>query len=190
MDSITLIVLAFGLSMDAFAVSISNGIIYGDNIKKRQIALTALMFGLFQGMMPILGYYAGRAFSELISSVDHWIALILLGFIGGKMMRDGWQESKKSVHECETYEFTFKILLMQSIATSIDALAIGVGFAALEVNIFSGAAFIMVITFMCCLIGGFVGRKFNNLFASKATFFGGLILVSLGFKIFIEHVLA
>ncbi len=188
MELTTLVVLAFGLSMDAFAVSISNGFAYG-NIKRKQIIFTSFMFGLFQALMPVIGYFAGMAFSDLISSIDHWIALILLGFIGGKMMWDAYLESKETQENCETCDISFKIIFMQAVATSIDALAVGISFAALDVNIFAGASLIGVITFACCLFGGIVGKKFNDLFASKATFFGGLILVILGIKIFIEHML-
>lgn len=186
MDFLTLLLLAFGLSMDAFAVSISNGIAYG-NVQRKMIVLTAAAFGFFQGFMPILGYFAGIALSDFISSIDHWIALVLLGFIGGKMILDAREEAKNPVQECASCQLTMKTLLLQAVATSIDALAVGVSFAALNVNIFSGAALIAITTFGCCLIGGALGKKFNELFASKATLLGGIILVLLGIKIFLEH---
>lgn len=188
MDIITLVLLAFGLSMDAFAVSISNGIAYG-NINRRMIVVTAAAFGFFQGLMPMLGYFAGVALSDLISAIDHWIALFLLGFIGTKMIVDAHQEAKNPTLQCESCQFTMKILIMQAVATSIDALAVGVSFAALDVNIFAGAALIGCITLACCLIGGILGKRFSNLFASKATLMGGVILVFLGLKIFLEHTL-
>lgn len=188
MDGITLVLLALGLSMDAFAVSISNGIAYG-KITRQRIVITAAMFGLFQGLMPVIGFFAGVVFSGFISSIDHWVALILLGFIGVKMIFDAIEDAKNPTAECETCVFTFKILMMQAIATSIDALAVGISFAALDANIFSGASLIAVITFLCCLIGGFLGKKFNDLFASKATFVGGVILIGLGIKIFLEHMM-
>ena len=186
MDLLTLVILSFGLAMDAFAVSISNGIAYGGTSRK-MIVMTALAFGFFQGMMPTIGYFAGIAFSNLISSVDHWIALLLLGFIGGNMIKDALDEMKEPTAECETYELDGKTLIMQAIATSIDALAVGISFAALNVNIFSGVCLIGVITFGCCMVGGFLGRKLGDLFASKATLLGGIILVCLGIKIFLEH---
>lgn len=186
MDLLTLVILSFGLAMDAFAVSISNGIAYGGTSRK-MIVMTALAFGFFQGMMPTIGYFAGIAFSNLISSVDHWIALLLLGFIGGNMIKDALDEMKEPTAECETCELDGKTLIMQAIATSIDALAVGISFAALNVNIFSGVCLIGVITFGCCMVGGFLGRKLGDLFASKATLLGGIILVCLGIKIFLEH---
>ncbi len=186
MDGLTLVLLALGLSMDAFAVSISNGIAYGGNTRKK-IVMTAAAFGFFQGMMPVLGYFAGVALSDLISSIDHWIALALLGFIGGKMILDAYQEAEDPIEACESCELSVRTLLLQAIATSIDALAVGISFAALKVNLFSGAMLIALITFGCCLIGGAVGKKFGEWFASKATLLGGIILILLGIKIFFEH---
>ena len=188
MDLLTLVILAFGLSMDAFAVSISDGIAYGGTSKK-MITVTALAFGFFQAMMPAIGYFAGVAFSDVISTIDHWIALVLLSFIGGKMILDALEEMKNPTEECEACELDGKTLLMQAIATSIDALAVGVSFAALGVKIFSGVTLIGCITFVCCLIGGLLGRKLGDLFASKATILGGIILIILGIKIFLEHTL-
>lgn len=188
MDLLTLVILAFGLSMDAFAVSISNGIAYGASSHKK-IIITAFVFGFFQALMPTIGYFAGVAFSDIISAIDHWIALVLLGFIGGKMILDAIEEMKNPVQECGSCELDNKTLLMQAIATSIDALAVGVSFAALDVNIFSGGILIGLITFVCCLVGGFLGKKLGDLFASKATILGGIILIGLGIKIFLEHTL-
>ena len=188
MDLLTLFLLAVGLSMDAFAVSISNGMSYA-HYHKKQVITAALAFGIFQGLMPTLGYIGGRAFADLITAVDHWLALILLGFIGGKMVLESIEELRNPSDEPkETGKvFTNKLLLMQAIATSIDALAVGISLAALNVNIFYAAGFITVVTTVFCLFGGALGKKFGELLSTKATLAGGLILVAIGLKIFIEH---
>ncbi|MFA9424614.1 MAG: manganese efflux pump, partial [Sedimentibacter sp.] len=137
---------------------------------------------------PILGYVVGSTFSETISFLDHWIALILLGFIGGKMVIDAVKELKYP-EVCMTGEkfLTSKILLLQSIATSIDALAVGIGFAVMKVDILSAALFIGIITFVNSIIGSNLGKKFGELFKQKAEILGGTILIIIGIKIFIEH---
>ncbi len=188
MDLFTLFMLAVGLSMDAFAVSVSNGMSYA-HYHRKQIVLAAVAFGLFQGLMPALGYLGGRTFANLIAAVDHWLALILLGYIGGKMIKESLQELKNPSSETADAEriFTFRLLIMQAVATSIDALAVGISLAALNVNIFTAAAFITVVTTVCCLFGGALGKKFGELLSTKATLAGGLILVGIGIKIFIEQ---
>ena len=188
MGTMTLALIALGLSMDAFAVSISNGMCYR-NFGRREAAAASFAFGLFQMGMPILGYFAGRAFSDVIRSADHWIALLLLGAIGGKMLFDGVRELRHP-GGCEAGRlFSFRVLLVQAVATSIDALAIGVSFAVLQVNIVTAAAFIGVITFCCCLVGAKLGRRFGLLLGTRAEIFGGCILVGIGVKIFLEHTL-
>ena len=188
MDLLTLFMLAVGLSMDAFAVSISNGMSYA-NYRSKQVIMAAVAFGLFQGLMPTFGFVGGRAFADLITAVDHWLALILLGFIGGKMVIESIEELKNPSDEPKETgkSFTMKLLIMQAIATSIDALAVGISLAALNVNNLYAAGFITVVTTVVCLFGGLLGKKFGELLSTKATLAGGLILVAIGLKIFIEH---
>lgn len=183
MDVLTLLLLALGLSMDAFAVSITNGMVY-KNYRKKDVVLAAITFGFFQGFMPIIGYFAGRQFSGLIQGLDHWIALILLGYIGGKMMWDAFHED----HESEqSKEFKPKNLIVQGIATSIDAMAVGISFALFDLNIWAVASLIALTTCVVCLFGAVLGKKIGTMIKSKSLFLGGLILVLIGLKIFIEH---
>ncbi len=185
MDLITLFLIALGLSMDAFAVSVSNGLCYGEREPKAGL-YGALAFGFAQGAMPIAGYIAGQTFSKAIEQFDHWIALILLLFIGLKMIVEAIREGNQT-EECPTQAFSFKMLGVQAIATSIDALALGISFAVMKVSIVLAASFIAVTTFICCLIGYKIGQRFGGMLQQKATIFGGVILVGIGLKIFIEH---
>ncbi|MBD5115225.1 MAG: manganese efflux pump [Ruminococcaceae bacterium] len=191
-----LFLLAVGLAMDAFAVSIGNGLSMKKNDPKAALAI-ALSFGLFQALMPTAGYFLGSAFETVISSFDHYIALIFLGFIGGKMIYDGIKELRESKKEGaesrekeeKNFKLSFGALMIQSVATSIDALIVGVSFAALpNVNIWTAVLLIGVITFAISLVGVFSGKKFGQLLGSRAEVFGGLILVGIGLKVFIEHV--
>lgn len=183
-----LILLAIGLAMDAFAVSISNGL----SMKKiilRKALLIAFAFGLFQGLMPLLGYLLGSTFADFISQWDHYIALVFLGFIGGKMIYDGIKELRhpEQSDKGEEKNLSLLALFFQAVATSIDALIVGVGFAAMDVNIWIAISLIAAITFVISLCGVFMGKKFGELLGSKAEVFGGLILVGIGLKVFIEH---
>ena len=187
MSSITLIFTSLGLSMDACAVSISNGMCYG-NIHKKQIITTAAAFGFFQAFMPVLGFFIGSAFSNAISFLDHWIALVLLGFIGVKMIVEAVRELKyPEVCITGAKALTSKTLLLQAVATSIDALAVGVGFAVMKVDIFNAALSIGIITFVNSIIGSNLVKKCGQLFKQKAEILGGVILVGIGIKIFLEH---
>ena len=181
MSIVELLLIGIGLSMDACAVSMTNGMCYKP--KFRQTFLIALSFGLFQALMPFIGYYAGSLFAEQISSFDHWIALILLGFIGGKMIWDGFHHDEA----CPVKPFGLWLLLMQAVATSIDALAVGVSFAAVSANIYLAVSLIgattFVLSFIAVRLGQWIGDKLN----AKAEIFGGTILVLIGLKIFIEH---
>lgn len=182
-----LVIMGLGLSMDAFAVSISNSMCYKGITGKQRLA-AAFSFGVFQGLMPIIGFFAGRLLAGLIQSVDHWVALVLLGFIGGKMLVEGIRALRRSQDDaCATAPFTFKVLLLQALATSIDALAVGVSLAVLSVNIWYASSIIAILTFAVCVIGGFLGKRFGSLLGDWAQIFGGLILVGIGLKIFIEH---
>ena len=196
MDSITLFVLALGLSMDAFAVSISNSMCFS-GLRRNEAALTSLSFGVFQGLMPVAGYFAGRAFADVVSAFDHWIAFALLGFIGGKMIWDAVKELRAPEACPVGRAFSYKLMVVQAfspramlplaVATSIDALAVGVSFAALDVNIAAAASFIACVTFVCCLAGHLLGKKFGSWLGGKAEIFGGVILVCIGAKILVEH---
>ncbi len=173
---------AVALSMDAFAVAICKGLKM-QKINPKQTALIALFFGGFQGLMPLIGYFLGVSFQTYIESVDHWITFVLLGIIGGKMI---WESFKKDEDEDDN-GFSIKELFVLAIATSIDALAVGVTFAFLKVNIAISVTFIGVITFALSALGVFIGHKFGEKYKSKAEFTGGLILVLIGLKILLEH---
>ncbi len=187
MELLTLFLIALGLSMDALAVSVSNGMC-GRNA--RWISLkSAVVFGIFQAAMPVAGFYAGRTFSEAIAFLDHWIALILLGIIGGKMIITAAVELRHPENCRIRNEITWGTLALQGIATSIDAFTIGISFALLQVNIAQAAGFIGIVTFACCLPGGYLGRKFGSMIQQRAEIIGGVILVAMGVKIFVEHML-
>ncbi|MEG0910409.1 MAG: manganese efflux pump MntP family protein [Ruthenibacterium sp.] len=186
MGAVTLFILALGLSMDAFAVSISNSLCF-DGLRRRDAVFTSFLFGVFQGVMPLLGYFAGRAFADVIRGIDHWIAFVLLVFIGGKMIFDAFREWNEPVSCPVTRVLTVKMMFVQAVATSIDALAVGVSLAALDVNIWLAGAFIALVTFLCCLVGHLIGRKAGGLIGNWAQVAGGVILVGIGVKILIEH---
>jgi putative Mn2+ efflux pump MntP len=189
MGAITLFLTALGLSMDACAVSISNGMCF-TNIQKKQIIYTALAFGFFQAFMPVIGYVVGQTFSDTISFLDHWIALVLLGIIGGKMIIEALKEIRFPEACLTTIKtLSFKTLFLQSVATSIDALAVGISFAVIKVNIIYAASSIGLITFICSIAGSYLGKKFGQMYKQKAEIFGGAILIFIGIKIFIEHTL-
>lgn len=185
MGIMELVLIGIGLSMDAFAVSVTNGLCCKE-IKTGKTLLTGLCFGGFQGFMPLMGYFLGRGFAKYITAFDHIIALVLLGFIGSQMIIESFKkEDEQSENSC----LTAKMLIMQGIATSIDALAVGVSFAALpDVNIAFAASAICCITFTFSVVGVFIGKKFGTVLNNKAQLVGGIILVGIGIKIFVEHV--
>jgi putative Mn2+ efflux pump MntP len=185
MELFTLFLLAVGLSMDAFAVTVTNVMCFRSS--RGQIVLTALTFGLFQAVMPLGGYLTGQTFSVHIAYLDHWVALILLSFIGGKMVFEALKEMKTGDGCREKGVLTTGTLLLQGIATSIDAFAVGVSFAVLSVNIGAAASFIGGVTFVCCLFGGYLGKRFGKIIGRRAELLGGCILIAIGVKIFIEH---
>lgn len=177
-----LFVIAVGLSMDAFAVSVCKGL----SVQKMKLshALTCgVYFGGFQGLMPFIGYLLGSQFEEAIVSIDHWVAFVLLGLIGLNMIK----ESRDT--DCDTLDSSFGVgaMIPLAVATSIDALAIGVTFAFLHVNILWAVLFIGVITFTLSSIGVKVGNVFGSKYKSKAELAGGVILVLMGTKILLEH---
>ena len=180
-----------GLSMDASAVGMTNGL-NEPKMRLTKILLIALFFGVFQGIMPLIGYFAGTLFAEAVASVAPCVALVLLGFIGGKMI---YEALKKNKEEEETAKnLGVGALTVQAIATSIDALAVGIsllalnGIGALKVNIFAACAIIAACTFVISLAAVFIGKKFGAVLADKAELIGGIILVAIGLKIFIEGV--
>lgn len=177
-----LIIIAIGVSMDAFAVSICKGLSVR-SLQPKHACLTALWFGGFQALMPLIGYFLGVSFADFVSSVDHWIAFVLLGLIGGNMIKESFSKD-----ECEySPDFSFKTMLSLAVATSIDALAIGVSFAFLRVNIWTSVLIIGLTTGAFSAVGVVVGKWFGCRYKSKAEFAGGFILVAMGVKILLEH---
>ena len=192
MNFIALIFTAFALSMDAFAVSITKGITI-KNLKKSTAVKMALAFGLFQGGMPLLGWILGFSFKDYIEAIDHWIAFIVLGFIGFNMIKGFFEERKEEKSELEISatsnesDVSNKEIIMLAIATSIDALAVGISFAFLSVDIVPAASIICIITFLVCAVGVFVGNKVGDIFNGYAELIGGIILILIGFNILNEH---
>jgi putative Mn2+ efflux pump MntP len=182
MDLISIVLIAVGLAMDCFAVSITSGITL-KQVRVRDAAKIALFFGLFQAGMPTLGWLAGEGLADLVSGVDHWIALGLLSFIGGKMIYEAF---KKEESEKEFNPLRLHVLLMLSIATSIDALAVGVSFAFLGVFILTPIIIIGTVTFLISLTGVFVGCRFGQIFKNKFKIVGGLVLIGIGIKVLIQ----
>jgi len=182
MDIPTIILIAFSLAMDAFAVSIANGITITHQ-RSRSALTMALFFGAFQMFMPIIGWLAGLGLEEFVMSVDHWAILILLSLIGSKMMYDSTKKEAKKIEN----RLNIITLLTLSVATSIDALAVGLSFAFLQTYIATPIIMIGIVTFTLSLIGFFFGNSAGHLFRNKIKIIGGLILIGIGIKILIEH---
>ncbi len=180
------VMLGIGLAMDAFSVSVSDGILLG-RVKLSQAAKIAFFFGLFQFIMPVLGYLAGSTFAGVIESFDHWVAFSLLGIIGGKMI---FEAVSKKEEECTVANpLALKTLTILAIATSIDALAVGVTFATIATPVLLSSAIIGAVTFVICIAGVYLGGCCGNIFGNKAEIAGGAILIFIGAKILIEHTL-
>lgn len=182
MDLVSIVVIAIGLSMDAFAAAIGKGL----DMKKidyKWALFVALFFGGFQALMPILGWLLGSQFHKYIYGFDHWIAFFLLLFIGGKMIFESFKD------ECEVAEAkrSYKELLILAIATSVDALAVGLTFALLKIDVLFSSFIIGVITFGLSFLGVVLGNKFGCKYKDKAELCGGIILVLIGLKILLEH---
>lgn len=175
-----LFVLAVGLSMDAFAVSICKGLSLG-KIKIKHMCIAGLWFGGFQALMPLLGYFLGSLFTDMITTYAHWIAFILLLFIGGNMIKEAFGDE-----ECLDDSMTIPSMLLLAIATSIDALAVGVTLAFLKVQIVPAVSFIGIITFILSAIGVKIGSLFGTKYHSKAELCGGIILILIGTKILLD----
>lgn len=183
MDLFSLIFTGIGLAMDASAVSIAKGMSLPKEKVKRYALKLGLAFGIFQGLMPLIGYLAGSAFSGYIQSIDHWVAFILLALIGLNMIK----ESREAKESEEVSDLSLKVILLLGIATSIDALAVGVSFAFLKVNIVLACSIIAIVTFMLSFICVMIGKSLGALFQKYAEVFGGIILIIIGAKILIEH---
>ena len=177
-----LFVLAVGLSMDAFAVAVCKGLAIG-KIQWKHVVIVGLWFGGFQALMPLIGYLLGSSFAEYIAAVDHWIAMILLVLIGANMVRESLDKDPEHVNP----SLGFKTMLVMAIATSIDALAVGVTFAFLQVSILPAAGLIGVTTFLISAAGVRIGSLFGLRYKARAEICGGAILILLGIKILLEH---
>lgn len=182
MSLLELFILAVGLSMDAFAVSVCKGLAM-KQITLKKAGIVGAWFGGFQALMPLIGWLLGSQFRSYITAIDHWIAFVLLLFIGGNMVKESFDKSEESANA----SLGFRLMLMLAIATSIDALAVGVTFAFLEVNILWAVIFIGCITFTLSAVGVKVGSVFGMKYKSKAELAGGAILILMGAKILLEH---
>lgn len=181
MGFLEILIIGVGLSMDAFAVSICKGL-STRTLKLKHALICGGYFGFFQGFMPFLGYVLGIQFKDKIESIDHWIAFILLALIGINMIKEAFEDEET----CNT-EFSPKVMIPLAIATSIDALAVGVTFAFLNVNILSAVSIIACTTFVISMIGVKIGHVFGTKYKSKAEIAGGIILIGMGIKILLEH---
>ena len=186
----TILLTAFALSMDAFAVSITKGITL-NKINKQIAFKIAFFFGLFQGVMPFIGWFLGIRFESYIKSIDHWVAFFLLSFIGIKMILDTKEADNDILNTNEKYNSLYSInnkeLIILSIATSIDALAVGISFAFLNIDIVPICLSIGIITFLVCFIGVIIGKKIGAMFKNYAQIIGGIILILIGLNILNEH---
>lgn len=187
MSFIEIFILAVGLSMDAFAVSVCKGLSVG-KMKAKYALIAGAYFGGFQALMPLIGWALGTQLADFITPIDHWIAFILLALIGGKMLLDAFREGdEEDAGEPKDARLDFKELLMLAIATSIDALAVGITFAFLGVNIVVAIAVIGVTTFVLSVVGVAVGHAFGARYEKGATIVGGIVLILIGCKILLEH---
>lgn len=182
MGILDLFILAVGLSMDAFAVSVCKGLSLG-KIKPKHMCIAGAWFGGFQALMPLIGYFLGSFFAEMIEKYDHWVAFVLLAIIGGNMIKESFGKDEKVDSSMDV-----KSMLLLAIATSIDALAVGVTFAFLQVQIVPAVSFIGVITFIFSAVGVKIGSLFGTKYKSKAEVFGGIVLVLIGIKILLEGI--
>lgn len=179
-----IVLIAVGLAMDAFAVSICKGLAM-KKMNYRKAAIIALFFGAFQALMPALGYVLGNTFANKIAAIDHWIAFILLGLIGFNMVKESVGHDEET---CQDDSLRVGDLIMLSIATSIDAFAVGITFAFFDVSIVLSTSIIGIITFIICVFGVKIGNVFGEKYKSKAEFAGGVLLVLMGGKILIDHI--
>ena len=181
-----ILLLAVGVSMDAFAVSIGKGL-SAQRASWREALTVGLWFGGFQALMPVIGYYLGISFADLVTKIDHWIAFGLLLLIGGNMIREALQGGEEKPADAS---FAFKSMFVLAIATSIDALALGVSFAFLHINLWTAILVIGLTTFTFSFVGLLIGKKVGSRFHSGAEILGGVILILIGVKILVEHLSA
>ena len=182
MGTIEILLISVGLAMDAFAVSVCKGL----SMKKmnwKKAIIIGLYFGIFQALMPVLGYFLGTTFEQFITNIDNWIAFVLLSAIGGNMIQESFDQESETCND----NVDVKTMVILAIATSIDALAVGITFACLRINIVLPVISIGIITFILSVIGVKIGNKFGDKYENKAEFIGGLILILLGIKILLEH---
>lgn len=177
-----IIILSIGLGMDAFAVSVCKGVSFKKSNLKKSIIVASYM-GIFQSIMPVIGYFLGMSFADKITSIDHWLAFALLLVIGIKMIKEALSTEKEVIND----KVDFKEMIILAIATSIDALAVGITFAFLNVNLWFAVSLIGMITFLLCFVGTKIGSIFGDKYENKAELAGGLILILLGLKIVLEH---
>lgn len=182
MSILEIVLIGLGLAMDAFAVSICKGLAM-KKMNYQKAIIIAAFFGVFQALMPALGYVLGTTFASKIAAIDHWIAFILLGLIGCNMIK----ESMSNDAECQDDSLRIGNLIMLSIATSVDALAVGITFAFFDVSLLLSISIIGIITFIICIMGVKVGNVFGEKYKNKAELAGGLILIAMGAKILIDH---
>ena len=182
MGILEVVLIAIGLAMDAFAVSICKGLSMKKMSWKKAIIVGGY-FGIFQGLMPVIGYFLGTTFENLVTKIDHWIAFVLLVFIGINMLKEAFGNESENCND----NVDFKTMVVLAIATSIDALAVGITFAFLKTNIVLASILIAIITFVVCIIGVKIGNKFGDKYERKAETVGGLILILMGIKILLEH---
>ena len=182
MDYVTLVLISIGLAMDAFAVSICKGLAMR-NPPLRSVIIIGLWFGIFQGVMPIIGFALGTAVYDLISDYDHWVAFALLALIGANMIRESFSGEEEDLDD----DLSFRTMLLLAIATSIDALAVGISLAMDNGNIWISALFIGVITFAISAVGVRIGGIFGGRFGKRAELAGGVILIIIGLRILLEH---
>ena len=181
MSFVELFLIAVGLSMDAFAVSVCKGLSV-QRLETKHAAIVGTYFGGFQFLMPVIGYLLGARFESLITNIDHWVAFGLLLIIGGNMIKESFGEAEKL-----NDDFGVKTMTLLAVATSIDALAVGITFAFLQVRIVPASALIGVTTFCLSALGIYIGNKFGAKYKSKAELAGGIILILIGIKILLEH---
>jgi len=175
-------ILAVALAMDSVAVSIAMGSKY-KRLHLPKVLYIAAVFGLFQGVMPLVGYWIGIGFAQYAQAYDHWIAFVLLVGLGGKMLYEAYQDE----FDEEVTDLSSKTLMTLAVATSIDAMAVGVTFAFLQTDIYTASAIIAIVTFALCWIAIYIGKKLGSFLESKAEILGGVILIGLGCKILAEH---
>ena len=178
-----LFIIAVGLSMDAFAVSLCKGLSLG-KIKLKHMCIAGLWFGGFQGLMPAIGYFLGSIFADMVTKYAHWVAFILLVVIGGNMVKESFDKDEQEC--CGDSAMDAKTMFVMAIATSIDAMAVGVSFAFLQVQIVPAVTFIGVVTFICSGLGVKIGSIFGSKYKSKAELAGGIVLILMGTKTLLE----